>query len=226
MNNKFQKENDPTIYGMALAFYNEWKKKPYTLTFKQIETLCYISKEIGYPVRDKKCGICLKSSCEIVEKYVNNYIENQYDKNLISTNDLYLDKSVLIVGNGKLSKKLHIEKKKYDIIVGLNEIYKSPSYKYIHIHYFDVIDYEFLKNYNEIITKQCIIFKKYDPEIRNYLNDERFFYLNDNTELSNVWFIEDILKANPKKLEITAHEVDEIAMSYLINSYPNFAYRA
>jgi hypothetical protein len=227
MTNKFKNHDNPTIYAMAVAFYNEWKKKPYTLSFKEIETLAYICKEIGYPVRDKKCGVCLKNSCELVEKYIKEYTVNEIEQNVISTQNTYTDKTVLLLGNEKISKKLHQQRKKYDIIVGINEIWKSPNYKYIDIHYVDVIDHEFINNYEEVINNnQYVIFKRYDPQIKHILKYDRVFCIKDETEMSNIWFIENILKSEPAKLEIIGFDLDEDIVNYLTINYEDFTYNA
>lgn len=226
MNTKFQKANDPNIYGMAVAFYTEWKKKPYTLSFKQIETLSYICKEIGFPVRDKKCGICLKNSCEMVEKYIQQYNEREADENLISTENVFTDKTVLLLGNGKISKKMQAQRKKYDIVVGLNEIWKSTNYQYIDLHYIDVIDPEFISHYEDIVHHQYVIYKRYDPEIKYILKNERVFCIKHNGELSNIWVIEDILKSKPAKLEVIGLDLDEDVVNYLIGNNEEFTYNA
>jgi hypothetical protein len=227
MTNKFKNQDNPTIYGMSVAFYNEWKKKPYTLSFKQIETLAYICKEIGYPVRDKKCGVCLKNSCELVEKYIKEYIANEAEQNVISTEDTYTDKTVLLLGNNPISKKMQAQRKKYDIIVGINEIWKSPNYKYVDLHYIDVIDYEFINNYEEIVNyNQYVIFKRYDPQIKHILKYDRVYCIKDETELSNIWVIENILKSQPAKLEVIGLELDEDILNYLITNNEEFTYNA
>ena len=224
---KFKNHDNPTIYGMAVAFYNEWKKKPYTLTFTQIETLAYICKQIGYPVRDTKCGVCLKNSAETVEKYIKEYIQAEAEENVITTQNSYTDLSVLLLGNEKISKKMQAQRKKYDIIVGINEIWKSPNYKFVDVHYMDEIDYDFVKNYDEIVSyNQHIIFKKYDPEIKHILRYNRVHCLTDQNQLSNIWVVENILKSEPAKLEILGLHLDDDMVNYLEKNHKDFTYDA
>jgi hypothetical protein len=223
MLNKFQNQTNPTVYGMALAFYNEWKKKPYTLTFKQIDTLVIICKEIGYPVRDKTCGVCLKNSAETVEQYIHNYqqIQSMTVNGMLSNYDpkqLYKDKTILLLGNGQISKKVHAQKKKYNIIVGINQIYKSSNYKYIDVHYHALSkhDTDFLENYKEISNDKLLILKptRIKPQldlIREIANENplQMFNVDDKglnkkigNPLSGIWILEDILEGEPTSIDI------------------------
>jgi hypothetical protein len=229
MNTKFKNHDNPTIYGMAVAFYSEWKKKPYTLTFKQIDTLAYICKQIGYPVRDKKCGVCLKNSCELVEKFIEEYDlnkKNYYVNGQISNynpTDIYLGKSVLLIGNGKISKKLHTQKKNYDLVVGINQIYNSTNYKYVDIHYHALSkhDKKFLENYQEITKNKTVILKPKafksqielvkkiiaeQTEVQLFNFDDKGLQEKIGNPLSGIWVLQDILDGQPRTIDIVGFD--------------------
>jgi hypothetical protein len=229
MTSKFKNHDNPTIYGMAVAFYSEWKKKPYTLTFPQIETLAYICKQIGFPVRDTKCGVCAKNSCELVEKYIkeyelnkNNYYVNGQISNYNPT-DIYLGKSVLLIGNGKISKKLHTQKKNYDLVVGINQIYNSTNYKYVDIHYHALSkhDTEFLENYKEITKDKTVILKPKalkgqielvkkiiaeQTEVQLFNFDDKGLQEKIGNPLSGIWVLQDILDGQPRTIDIVGFD--------------------
>lgn len=226
MNTKFQKAGDQMIYGMAVAFYNEWKKKPYNLNFKQIDTLAYICKQIGFPVRDKTCGVCLKNSCEIVEKYIEDYQINKQkyyingEINNYDPTDIYLNKSVLLLGNGKITKKLHTQKKNYDLIVGVNQIYNSTNYKYVDVHYHALSkhDTKFLDNYQEITKDKTVILKpkpyniqiEFVKKIIEEQTEIQLFNFDDKTltekigsnPLSGIWVLQDILDGQARSVDV------------------------
>jgi hypothetical protein len=229
MNTKFKNYDNPTIYGMAVAFYSEWKKKPYSLTFKQIDTLAYICKQIGFPVRDTKCGVCVKTSCELVEKFIEEYDlnkKNYYVNGQISNYDptnIYLGKSVLLIGNGKISKKLHAQKKNYDLVVGINQIYNSTNYKYVDIHYHALSkhDTEFLENYEEITKDKTVILKPKpfkvqielvkkiiaeQSEVQLFNFDDKGLQEKIGNPLSGIWVLQDILDGQPRNIDIVGYD--------------------
>jgi hypothetical protein len=50
----------------------EWKKRPYSLNTKQINELDVLLVKNGLQrIRDKQCGMCLKTSAEQLEHFVN-----------------------------------------------------------------------------------------------------------------------------------------------------------
>ena len=51
-------------------FIDEYMKRPYMLTNKQVEEMSVLLHQFNLPkISDKKCGVCLKRSVEILIDY-------------------------------------------------------------------------------------------------------------------------------------------------------------
>jgi benzoyl-CoA reductase/2-hydroxyglutaryl-CoA dehydratase subunit BcrC/BadD/HgdB len=224
---RFQNLTNENLYNRALEFLKEWKKKPYSLTFTQISELSILSKAIGHPLTDKSCGVCIKRSCEVLEAYAKAYDMNMNDYNQLKPNDLLKviqDKHVLLLGTDHKIKP-HIFRKKFDIVIGLNNIYQNKKiYKYVNLHFFDEVDDNFIIFFDDIADNKNVIYKNYDENNKSIYNHPNVFFVNTN-DMSSNWLINLILELNPEMLEIAGVDIDEETINYLINQHSeNFNY--
>lgn len=66
------------IYNQALTWKNEYVKKPYSLTMKQIQELDVMLVQLNKPkTRDRTCGVCVKQSIEILLHEITKYETNR-----------------------------------------------------------------------------------------------------------------------------------------------------
>lgn len=67
----------PEIYNQAIAWKNEYIKRPYSVTNKQIVELDVMLIALNKPkTRDRSCGICVKQSVEVLLNEIKIYEQN------------------------------------------------------------------------------------------------------------------------------------------------------